>query len=141
MSPFQLVYGAEVVFPVYLGFPIIIPLQEQEEEPNHMQRRIHQIIELNEVRDKDYDKVQVHQEKMKITFDMKVKEEQFQVDDLVLKWDARKEDKYGKFDHLWKGPYIIVAFRVDNSFILKHQNRVQLKGGPGNGIFLKHYLS
>ena len=53
---------------------------------------------------------------------MRVKEEQFQLDDLVLKWDARKEDKHGKFDHLWKWSYIIVTFRGDNYFILQHQN-------------------
>ena len=69
---------------------------------------------------------------------MRVKEEHFQVDDLVLKWDARKEEKHGKFDHLWKGQYIIPAYRVDNSFILQNQNGVQLKGGPINGRFLKH---
>ena len=40
------------------------------------------------MRDKAYDKVQVHQEKMKNTFDRKVKEDVFQVDELVLKWDA-----------------------------------------------------
>ena len=32
---------------------------------------------------------------MKNTFDRRVKEEQFQIDDLVLKWDAPKEDKHG----------------------------------------------
>ena len=36
-----------------------------------MQRRINQIIELNEMREKDYDKVKIHQEKMKNTFDKK----------------------------------------------------------------------
>ena len=75
-------------------------LQEQEDEPNHMQRRINQIIELNEMRDKAYDKVQVHQEKVKNTFETRVKEEKFQIDDLVLKWDAPREDKHGKFDHM-----------------------------------------
>ena len=85
--------------------------------------------------------MQVHQEKKKKIFDKRVKEEQFQVDDMVLKWDARKEEKHGKFDHLWKGPYIIVTFRGDNSFILQHQNGVQLKGGPVNVRFLKHFLS
>ena len=78
---------------------------------------------------------------MKKTFDRRVKEENFQVDDLVLKWDARKEDKHGNFDHLLKGPYISVAYRGDNYFILQHQNQVQLKGGPINGSFLKHYVS
>ena len=78
---------------------------------------------------------------MKKNFDRRVKEEQFQIDDLVLKWDAPKEEKNGKFEHMWKGPYIIVAFRGDNSFILQHQDGVQLKGGPVNGRFMKHYLS
>ena len=91
--------------------------------------------------DKDYDKVQIHQEKMKNAFDMRVKEEKFQIDDLVLKWDAPREDKHGKFDHMWKGPYIIAAFKGDNSFILQHQDWVQLKGGPVNGRFLKRYSS
>ena len=49
MSPFLLVYGAEVVFPASLGVSVMKLLHEQEEEPNHMQRRINQIIELNEM--------------------------------------------------------------------------------------------
>ena len=57
---------------------------------------------------------------MKNTFDRKVKEEKFLIDDLVLKWDAPHEEKekHGKFDHMWMGPYIIAAYRGDNSFIL-----------------------
>ena len=105
-------------FPVSLGLPVMKLLHEQDEGPDHMQRRINQITELNEMRNKAYDKVHVHQEKMKKTFDRRVKEEQFHIDDLVLKWDAPREEKHGKFDHMWKGPYIIAAFRGDNSFIL-----------------------
>ena len=78
---------------------------------------------------------------MKKNFDMRVKEEKFQINDLILKWDARKEDKHGKFDHLWKGPYFIATYRGNNCFILQNQNGVELKGGPINGRFLKHYLS
>ena len=106
-----------------------------------MQRRINQIIELNELRDKAYGKVQIHQENMKKDFDRNVKEEQFQINDLVLKWDAPREDKHGNFDRMWVGPYIILACRGENSFILQHQDGSQLKGGPVNGIVLKHYLS
>ena len=57
MSPFQLVYGVEVVFPASLGVLVMKLLQEQQDEPNHMQRRINQIIELSELRYKAYDKV------------------------------------------------------------------------------------
>ena len=74
---------------------------------------------------------------MKNTFDRKVKEEQFYIDDLVLKWDAPREDKHGKFDHMWVGPYIIAAYRGNNAFILQHEDGSQLKGGLVNGRFLK----
>ena len=57
MSPLQLVYGTEVVFPASLGVPVMRYFQEQQEEPNHMQRRINHIIELEEQRNKAYDKV------------------------------------------------------------------------------------
>ena len=113
MSPFQLVYKTEVVFLASLGVPVMRFLQEEQSEPNNMQRRINQIIELNELRDKSYDTVQMHQEKMKNTFDRRVKEEKFLFDGLVLKWDAPHEDKgiHRKFDHMWVGPCIVVAHR------------------------------
>ena len=44
MSPFQLVYGAEVSFPSSLGVPVMKLLQEQQDEPNNVQRSINQII-------------------------------------------------------------------------------------------------
>ena len=142
MSPFQLVYGAEVIFPISLGGPVMKLLRDPLDEPNPIQRRINQIIELNEVRDKAYDKVQIHQEKMKNTFDRRVKEDVFQVDDLVLKWDAPHEDKgkHRKFVHLWVVPYLIAAHRGDNTFILLYPDGSQYEGGMVNGRFLNHYL-
>ena len=92
---------------------------------------------MNELRDKAYGKVKIHQERMKNTFDRKVKEEKIHIEDLLLKWDA----KHGKFDHMWVGSYIIAAYRRENAFILQHQDGSQLKGGLVNGRFLKHYLS
>ena len=56
MSPFQLVYGAEVIFPTSLGVLVMKLLRDSLDKPNPIQRRISQIIELNEVRDKSYDK-------------------------------------------------------------------------------------
>ena len=60
MSLFQLVYGAEVIFPTSLGVTVMKLLRDLLDEPNPIQRRNNQIIELNEVRDKAYDKVQIH---------------------------------------------------------------------------------
>ena len=79
---------------------------------------------------------------MKNTFDRRIKEGNFHVDDLVLKGDAPHEDKdkHGKFDHLCVGPYLIVALRGDNAFILQYPDGSPYEGGPVNGRFLKHYL-
>jgi hypothetical protein len=61
------------------------------------------------MREKVYNQSQLHQDRMKKIFDKHSKQEDFQVDDLVLKWDARNEDKgkHGKFDHLWMRPFRI----------------------------------
>ena len=85
--------------------------------------------------------MQLHQEKMKNTFDRRIKEEQFQIDDLVLKWDAPKEDKHGKLDHMWVGPYVVASYRRQNAFLLENPNEVPLDSNHVNGRYLKHYLS
>ena len=45
-------------------------------------------------------------------FDKSVKVDCINLGVLVLKWDARHEDKgtHGKFEELWKGPYSICSF-------------------------------
>lgn len=70
------------------------------------------------------------------------KAEDFYLGDKVLKWDSRREDKgkHGKFDFLWKGPYIIYAFRVNNAFFLREMDGIEAEGGPVNGRMIKHYI-
>jgi hypothetical protein len=45
-SPFQMVYGTKDTFPTQLGLPVLKFLQEELEEPNDIQRRIFQMIEV-----------------------------------------------------------------------------------------------
>eukprot|EP00253_Pinus_taeda_P009402 PITA_09402 len=81
------------------------------------------------------------QERIKKIYDKKAKLENFQLEDVVLRWDARNEDKgkHGKFDNLWKGPYKIVAYRGLNAFLLKEMNGDECPGGSVNGRLLKRY--
>jgi len=46
ISPFQLVYGKEVVFPTQLALSVEKFLQNLEGEPDNMVRRIHQMVEV-----------------------------------------------------------------------------------------------
>ena len=116
-------------------------LQEENEEPDDFSRRINQIIELNENRDEVHYKLQKYQNKMKSSFDRKVIERDFKEGDLVLIWDARREDigKHGKYDNLWFGNFSIAEVKGNNTFILQNLEG-QYSSLPINGKYLKHYI-
>jgi hypothetical protein len=142
-SPFQIVYGIEVIFPTSLGFLVMILLHEKDDEPDPTQRRTNELINVQKTREKSFNNSQLHQDKNNKDFDRHTKEEDFKVGDLVLKWDARNEDrgKHGKFDHMWLGPFTIVAYHGNNAYFLQEHNGDLVGGGPENGKFLKHYLA
>ena len=96
MSPYQLVYGIEAVFPLSLGVSVMKLLQETQEEPNDVQRRINQMTHLMQSREEVYNITQVIQENIKKIYDKRTKEDNFELGDLVLRWDSKNEDK-GKY--------------------------------------------
>ena len=61
----------------------------------------------------------------------------------MLKWDSMREDKckHGKFDFLWRGPYVIYGYRGKNSLFIEDLDGTDIQEGPVNGIMLKHYYS
>jgi hypothetical protein len=56
VSHFQLVYGFEDIFPSQLAFPMEKFFQDYQGEPDDMIRRIHQLVEVQQTRDKILDK-------------------------------------------------------------------------------------
>ena len=88
LSPFQLVYGIGAVFPTQLALPVASLLQDYEGEPNHVLRRIHQMVEVQQIREQVLDRAYNCQQKIKQDFDRKNKKKEFKKGDLVLKWDA-----------------------------------------------------
>jgi hypothetical protein len=141
MSPFQLVYGIDFVIPINIVFPVMKLSQDAIEEPNNVTRRMNQIIEVQKNRSEVDDKLQKYQDNMKALFDKKTKYREFLPRDLVLKWDARKEDarKYGKFDHLWFGPFNIAAARGKHYFLLENIDG-EILDAPINENYLKQFM-
>ena len=140
-SPFELVYGVDTVFPSSLATPVVRLLQEAGSEEDPMQRRLNQMVHLQQTREEVFKNTSKLQEKIKKIYDRKAKMDSFQVDDAVLKWDARNEEKgkHGKFENLWKGPFKIAAYRGQNAFLLKEISGEDCLGGPINGWILKWY--
>jgi hypothetical protein len=141
MSHFQLFYGTNVILPINISLPVMKLWQDANEEPNDLTRRINQIIEVQQNKGEVNEKIQKCQDNMKFIFDKKSKDNEFLLRDLVMKWEARKEDtrKHGKFDHLWFGPFKIAAIKGRNSFSLENLNGEILEA-PINGRYLKHFM-
>jgi hypothetical protein len=120
ISPFQLVYGIEAVFPTHLALPVANLLQDFEGEPNHVIRRIHQMVEVQQIKEQVMNKAYNHQQKIKQAFDRKNKNKEFEQGDLVLKWDAPRQEKgkHSKFDALWFGPFNILEVFSNNTYRL-----------------------
>jgi hypothetical protein len=101
------------------------------------------LVELQQDREQLLEKTELHQEKMKEIFDKKVKTNIFKTGELVLKWDATRQEKgkHRKIYSLWAGPFVIIAVQQKNIFVLQNLAGEEVAGGPFNGCFLKTYFS
>jgi hypothetical protein len=61
ISPFQLVYEEEVVFPSQLAIHVAKFFQDYQEDPDDMIRRIHQLVEVQQARERVMNRIQDHQ--------------------------------------------------------------------------------
>jgi hypothetical protein len=143
VSPFQLVYGVEVVFPSHLAIPVAKFLQDHQEEPDDMIIRIHQLVEVQQAREQVMGRIRDHHQRIKQVFDKNAKKEEFWIGDLVLKWDAPKQDKgkHRKFEALWIEPFKVSKVFSSNTYRLWYLKDREDFNGPMNGHFLKRFFS
>eukprot|EP00253_Pinus_taeda_P006011 PITA_06011 len=139
-SPFKLVYGKEVVLPTNLILPSLALVQFIEETPSSsLQLRHDQILKLEEEREKAKIIHAKHQQIIKASFDsISSGSKQFQVGDLVLKWDKAHEDKgkHTKFQKMWLGPFQICEKIGHSTFMLQDSSGLR-DSLPVNGLVLK----
>jgi hypothetical protein len=71
-----------------------------------------------------------------------VRKEGFHLGDLVLKWDAPKQDRgnHKKFEPLWIDPFNISKSFLKNTYRLQNLEGDEVLGGPVNGHFLKRFF-
>ena len=101
------------------------------------------MIELNQVREALVEKTQAYKDKVKSIFDKRANQKNFQVDDLVLRWDVRRQDrgKHDKFDNLWFGPFKVFAILDNNTFLLENLKTIIQSEGLLMAVFLSTFLS
>jgi hypothetical protein len=143
VSPFQIVYGVEAIFPSQLALLMEKFFQDYQGEPGDMIKRILQLVEMQQTREKVLDRAHEQQQRIKQAFYKKGKKEDFQSGDLVLKWDAPKQDrgKHGKFEALWIRPFKISKKFPNNTYRLQKFEGDEVFGGLVNGHFLKKFIT
>eukprot|EP00253_Pinus_taeda_P012820 PITA_12820 len=143
-SPFNLVYGKEAILPTNLVLPSLALVQFIKEAPSSsIQLRYDQILKLEEEREKAKDTHAKLQQIIKAASDSASSgSKQFQVGDLVLKWDKTHEDKgkHTKFQKLWLGPFQICEKIGHSTFLLQDLTGVR-ESLPVNGLILKKFFN
>jgi hypothetical protein len=107
-----------------------------------MIRRIHQLVKVQQTREQMMDNAHDRQRRIKEGFDRKLRKEDFQLGDLVLKWDAPRQENgnHGKFKALWIGPFKISEVWKNNTYRLQNLEGDEVFNGPVNGDFLKKFF-
>jgi hypothetical protein len=78
------------------------------------------MVEVQQIREKVMNRDYDHQQKIKQAFDRKGRKKEFEQGDLVLKWDAPRQDrgKHSNFDALWFGPFKILEVFSNKTYRL-----------------------
>jgi hypothetical protein len=143
-SPFFLIYGREVILPPHVLLPSLQLSQKvQEEDCPPLESRINSLLKLEEVRAQAKQKLDQHQLIVKNWFDSNsIFDRNFEVGDLVLKWDKPHEGKgeHTKFQNLWLGPFLIAEKLGPSSFHLQNLEG-QPYTFPVNDQALKKYFA
>eukprot|EP00253_Pinus_taeda_P001726 PITA_01726 len=143
-SPYFLVYGQEAILPPNVTLPSLQLSQASRGTPLALlQERINQLMRLEELRDKARIKFKNHQMIVKIWFDHHhlARDNDFQIGELVLKWDKLNEPKgkHMKFQHLWLGPFQVVEKIGQGTYRLKTLQG-ETEKLPVNDQHLKRYF-
>ena len=113
MSPYTLVYGKEAILPPNIMLPSSIIAQESRGTDNEiLQIRIYNLLKAEESRFRAKEHFKQQQKVVKRWVDKhKARIKEFEVGDLVLKWDHPHDEKgkHTKFQQLWVGPFQIAA--------------------------------
>ena len=108
-----------------------------------LQIQINTLLKLEESRSKSKERFKHQQEVVKRWFDKnKARKKEFEVGDLVLKWDHPHDEKgkNTKFKQLWIGPFQVTENLGPSTYKLQDLQEWE-ENLPVNGLILKPYFS
>jgi hypothetical protein len=140
-TPFQLVYGIEVVLPIECEIPSLKLVVELLPNTSAEEERLLYLMQLDEAHRDATLVIETQKKRVKAQYDKHVKPRIFSEGDLVLLYEQDR-DLLGaeKFEAMWRGPYIVKRVLEKGAYELVDYDGIPLSE-PRNGIYLKKYYA
>jgi hypothetical protein len=140
-SPFQLVYGLEVVFPIECHIPSLKLVVQLLPDTSPLEEQLLYLEQLNEQHRDAALANEAHKHKVKFQYDRSICPHIFSEGDLVLIYDQDRDPLgVGKFKPMWFRPFIIKEALKKGAYRLDDFEGNAL-AEPRNGLHLKKYYS
>ena len=140
-TPFQLLYGLEVVLLTECEIPSLKLTVELLPHTTEEEQRLLYLSHLDEIHWDVALANETHQKRIKKRYDRAVQPCTFSEGNLVLVYDKDKDALgVGKFEPLWYGPYIISKVLQKGAYELVDYKENKLVR-PQNGLYLKQYFA
>ena len=138
ISPYRIVFGKPYHLPLELEYKAMWAIKKLNIEfQAAKEKRLLQLNELEELRNKGYDNAEIYKDKTKKWHDQNILRREFKEREQVLLYNSRLKLFPGKLKLRWSGPYTVVTSTLLGAVTLQAESRHEFKV---NGQRLKHYL-
>ena len=138
MSPYIIVFGKPYQLPLELEYKAMWVIKKLNIEfQAAKEKRLLQLNELEELRNKGYDNARIYKDKTKKWHDQKILRREFKAREQVLLYNSRLKLFPRKLKLRWSGPYTVVTSTPLGAVTLQAESRHEFKV---NGQRLKQYL-
>jgi hypothetical protein len=139
VTPFEIVYGQEVVLPVEVNLGAYrLAKQNNLDVVTYYTLMMDNIGEVTDKLLEALEAVEKHKRRVARAYNKKIKAKSFQVGDLVWKTILPigfKSNKFGKWSPSWEGSYKIVTICSSNSYVVETLQRTTATKGAQWEIF------
>ena len=135
-SPYQLVHGVESILPVECEIPSLKLVVELLPDTSPLEESLVHLEQIDEQHQDALVALEVNKRCVKAQYDKYVHPRVFSEGYLVLLWDQSKEPlEAGKFNPMWRGPYVVKRVLEKGSYELVDYEGIAL-AEPRNRLMI-----